>query len=359
MLYLKEINLTDIDEEYRAITSIPANENGLENKYHDVTKEEFRDVVIPTLNRNSKGLDLPKGYVPDTYYFLWDDDKIVGLFKIRHYLNDFLRKNAGHMGAAILPGDRGKGYGVNGLKLAIEKCFEIIPEDEIYTAVHKDNAASLKMQLDNHAYIAEENDEEYLLRIKRNTHDITFGFRDLERNDWKRVIDKEVVIDDISTDIFEGKICLLHMKQVSGPLSVDSPIGKIKIADNGYKHLMIAPKNKNWWLTIMYDENDNLIESYFDITKTNCFDASTPYFVDMKLDVCIPNNANPSIMDDSELKEALDAGMITQIDYDNAYKTANQIINFYNNNKELYYSFINEIYEKMKTKLKDDGVKHI
>ena len=98
MLYLKKINFEDAEEEYKAIKSMPAQENGFENKYHDVTKEEFINEVIPKLLKNSEGLDLPDGYVPDTYFFLWDDNKIVGLFKIRHYLNDFLRNGAGHLG---------------------------------------------------------------------------------------------------------------------------------------------------------------------------------------------------------------------------------------------------------------------
>ena len=132
MLYLKKINFDDAMEEYKAIKSIPAQENGFENKYYDVTKEEFVNEVIPMLLNNSKGLDLPDGYVPDTYFFLWDDDKIVGLFKIRHYLNDFLRKGPGHIGYGILPEYRGKGYAKKGLILAIEKCKEIIKEDEIY-----------------------------------------------------------------------------------------------------------------------------------------------------------------------------------------------------------------------------------
>lgn len=110
MIYLKKINFEDVEEEYKAIKSTPIQENGFENKYHDVTKEEFVNEIIPRLLKNSEGLDLPYGYVPDTYFFLWDDDKIVGLFKIRHYLNDFLRKGPGHIGYEILPKYRGKGY---------------------------------------------------------------------------------------------------------------------------------------------------------------------------------------------------------------------------------------------------------
>lgn len=84
MLYLKEANLEDWQKEYEAIKQMPKNENGFENEYYDKTEEEFKDQVIPELINHSKGIGLPDGYVPDTYYFLWDNDKIVGLFKIRH-----------------------------------------------------------------------------------------------------------------------------------------------------------------------------------------------------------------------------------------------------------------------------------
>ena len=97
MIYLKKINFEDIDKEYEAIKKIPQNENGLENKYYNVDREEFEKVVIPKLLKRSEGFELPEGYVPDTYFSLWDNDKIVGLFKIRHYLNESLVKGAGHI----------------------------------------------------------------------------------------------------------------------------------------------------------------------------------------------------------------------------------------------------------------------
>ena len=349
MLYLKPVNYEDIDEEYRAISLMPADENGFQNDYYGVSKEEFKNVVIPTLLNNSKGINLPEGYVPCTFFFLWDDDRIVGLFKIRHYLNDSLRNGAGHIGAGILSDSRGKGYGVEGLKLAIEKCLEIMPEDEVYLSVLKTNIPSIKMQLANHAYLVREKEEIFLFRVNPKIKDITFSLIDLERNDWKKIVDKDVIIDDISTNDFEGKIALLNIKEVEAPLSIDSPNGAVKIVDKGYKHLMIAPKNQNWWLTAVFDENDNLIESYFDITKINCFDAKTPYFIDMKLNVCIPANGKPTIMDDSKLKEVYDKSMITKEDYENAYLIANKLVNFINSNHEQYDSFIYEQYNKLKT----------
>lgn len=166
MLYLKAVNWEDIEQEYVFTTEQPEDENGFTNKYEGVSREEFEKVVLPRLINNSKGIDLPEGHVPGTEYFLWDDDEIVGLFRIRHELNDFLREGAGHIGYGIKKEYRGKGYATKGLALTIEKAKEIIKEDEIYMSVHKDNPASLQVQLKNGAYIHHEDDKEYYTRIK-------------------------------------------------------------------------------------------------------------------------------------------------------------------------------------------------
>ena len=166
MLYLKKVNLEDIDEEYKAIKLMPENENGFENKYYNVTKEEFKNQVIPQLLNDSNGINLPDGYVPQTYFFLWNDNVIVGLFKIRHCLTESLRNGSGHIGYGILPDYRGEGYAKQGLLLAIDKCKGIIKEDEIYLSVRKDNPASLRVQLDCGAYIVKETSDHYLTRIK-------------------------------------------------------------------------------------------------------------------------------------------------------------------------------------------------
>lgn len=344
MLFLKKINYKDIDKEYEAIVKIPHNENGFENKYWNVSKEDFENEVIPNLLNNSKGIGLSKDRVPDSYFFLWNDQSIVGLFKIRHYLNDFLKQGPGHIGYTILKDYRGNGYATEGLKLAIEECKKLIKEDEIYLSSHKDNPSSLKVQIKCGAYLYGETEDEYLTRIKlRNDKNIHFGIRDLKRDDWSRIKKKTIKIENVKNEYFEGIICKLTMNEVEAPLTVNSPIGMVTIADNNYKNIIIAPKNDNWWLTVMFDDNNNLIESYFDITRLNNFyNQENPFFIDMKLDVCIPYNHNPSIMDEEELKELLDCGFITKEDFDMAYATANKIIKFYNANKEKYYNFIFE-----------------
>ena len=166
MIYLKEININDVEKEYEAITNILPYENGFTNEYYNSSKTEFVRDIIPTLIDHSKGINLRKDYVPDTQFFLWDDEKIVGLFRIRHYLNDTLKVGAGHIGYTILKKYRGRGYATIGLNLAIEKCEEIIKEKEIYLRVKKSNPASLKVQVKRGAIIVNEDDEYFYTRIK-------------------------------------------------------------------------------------------------------------------------------------------------------------------------------------------------
>ena len=167
MLYLREANFGDIEKEYEYITALPANESGFTNPNFGVSREDFEKIVLPRFINHSKGIDLPQGYVPATEYFLWDDDEIVGLFRIRHKLNDFLRDGAGHIGYGIKKEHRGKGYATEGLRLTIQKAWEIIDEDEIYMSVDKNNPASLRVQIKNGAYIHHEDDKEFYTRIKK------------------------------------------------------------------------------------------------------------------------------------------------------------------------------------------------
>lgn len=112
-------------------------------------------------------LDMPEWFVPQTYYYLWDNGNLVGEFRIRHYLTDALRKGAGHIGYSIGKDFRGKGYGTEGLRLALELAKRIVREQEIFLKVYKNNIASLTVAKKNGAYVAGEDDEHYYLRIKK------------------------------------------------------------------------------------------------------------------------------------------------------------------------------------------------
>lgn len=167
MLYLREANLQDIEKEYLFVHDIPADENGFTNDYSGISRQDFESIALPRLIDSSMGKNLPDGYVPETFFFLWQDDEIIGQFRIRHHLCESLRTGAGHIGYYIKPECRGMGYGTEGLRLTLEIARTIIPEDEIYLRVNRDNPASLKAMLKNGGYIHSEDEDKYYVRIPK------------------------------------------------------------------------------------------------------------------------------------------------------------------------------------------------
>lgn len=168
MIYLKKINPEDIEKEYLFVRDIPSDENGFLNEYHNISRKDFEENALRQMIDASDGIGLPKGYVPETFYFLWDDDNIVGQFRLRHYLCESLRTGAGHIGYFIKNEYRGIGYGSEGLRLLLQIAKDIIPEDEIYLRVNRDNPASLRVMLRNGGYIDHEDELKYYVRIKKS-----------------------------------------------------------------------------------------------------------------------------------------------------------------------------------------------
>ncbi len=161
------MNCEDTVEQWKYITALPADENGLTNPFEGVSFDEYRDSVLPRLMMYENPVHMPDWFVPETFYYLWDDGMLVGEFRIRHFLTDALKVGAGHIGYSIKKEFRGKGYGTKGLALALDLAREIIPEEEIYLRVQKNNIPSFKAISRNGAYIAGEDDSHYLMRVRK------------------------------------------------------------------------------------------------------------------------------------------------------------------------------------------------
>jgi len=68
---------------------------------------------------------LPPSRVPATLWmFCSDEEGIIGMVSIRHFLNDTLRLIGGHIGYGIRPSKRGNGYAKLMLELALKKAKE-------------------------------------------------------------------------------------------------------------------------------------------------------------------------------------------------------------------------------------------
>lgn len=160
---LVRVQDSDYRKTYELYMSFPENENGYMNNVYGYSYEQFLEWIEKKRNW-SLGKNLPEGFVPDTTYVLVDEDVYVGVFNLRHCLNDFLREGPGHIGYCISKKYRGKGYATKGLELTLTKAWQMCIH-EVYMSVNKDNPASLRVQIKNGAYIHHENEKEYFTRV--------------------------------------------------------------------------------------------------------------------------------------------------------------------------------------------------
>lgn len=167
MLELRKQNIKDARHQWEYVTALPADENGLTNPYEGVSYEEYMGKVLPELLMHENPINMPDWFVPETYYYLWDGEVLVGEFRIRHYLTDALKTGAGHIGYSIKKEYRRKGYGTKGMALVLALARQIVPEEEIYLRVLKSNTPSFKAITKNGAYVAGEDETHFLLRVRK------------------------------------------------------------------------------------------------------------------------------------------------------------------------------------------------
>ncbi len=105
---------------YRFVKELVREKRVSKGDFKKIKSFEFSDYVRK-LKGQAKGLNLPKNYLPQTEYWLIDGNNLIGNLKIKHKLNNKLKKVKGHIGYTIRPSKRRKGYGKHILRLALLK----------------------------------------------------------------------------------------------------------------------------------------------------------------------------------------------------------------------------------------------
>lgn len=110
------------------------------NDYHDF------DYYLQNLELKEE----KDGRVPDSVFFLLDEetDRLLGAVNIRHYLNEDLLREGGHIGDGIRPSERRKGYGTEIIRLALLECKKL-GIDKVLMTCDKDNIGSAKAIMKN------------------------------------------------------------------------------------------------------------------------------------------------------------------------------------------------------------------
>lgn len=159
----------------------------------------------------------------------------------------------------------------------------------------------------------------------------------LSRSEWPRVIKRKYAWMEVCDEHFCGQASLILIEEVTAPLEKAYSGISVKIVDQGYCWLQLAPKDKTYWLTVMLDEDGRVISYYFDITDCNeLLESGDSYFVDLFLDVVMLPGGRLYLLDEDELEEALQQGDINQQQFDKACETARMLLcGLENREKEL------------------------
>ena len=282
--------------------------------------KNYDEWLIKVKNATSEKT-VQEGRVPATTFFSVrkSDNKVIGVVDIRHKLNDYLFQYGGHIGDCIRPSERRKGYATEQIKLALEECKKI-GINRVLITCDKTNIGSAKSIINNGGILENEIEEDgkikqrYWISLKKRYADRYVGYR------VKEAEQKIVPVDD---QFFTGDICFYNFTDVTEKIVISN--GKY-IMDNNYKWLEFYDYNSKIKLTAIYDENNEIVEWYFDIARKIGKENGIPYEDDLYLDVVLTPGGETILLDEDELKEAYDKMEMTKEEYDEAYQVARDLM---------------------------------
>ena len=162
-VYLKKLTINDDRQVYDMLQRIAPHENEFVNSAYGLSFQEYQKWLIEQ-EAWSRGESLPKGFVAQSIYWLYEKKIPVGIGKIRHELTEQSRKKGGNIGYAIDPLYRGEGYATLLLSLLLLEANSL-GIDNILLTVEKNNPASRRVIEKNGGKIIRENQYRWFFTI--------------------------------------------------------------------------------------------------------------------------------------------------------------------------------------------------
>ncbi len=163
----------------------------------------------------------------------------------------------------------------------------------------------------------------------------------LEGTDWSYVSLYEAYHYKTS----EGLFSLVEFVEVPFHIPVDYDESNKSLLDDMSKGVMFIPNN-DYSASVVYNKNLIIQEWYFDMIDS-CGYHRKPFMMDLYLDVAVSPEGHVALLDEDELIEAYDKGLITKLHVDKAYKTSDYIINELTKDDQFMTSFFNDLLQKM------------
>ena len=341
MIIAREFTKSDEEQVTNLVDEIRTYDGNFEGMDNIGRIEDF-DEFLQTLEKNKHQELIKPGYSPQTTFGVFDDGKLIGGFNLRHELKGNLINHGGNIGYLVRPSERGKGYGTITLKCALKKAKEIGLGRVLVTCREENIGSSRVIEKNGGVYennyydkLTNTTFKRYWINLKKRY--AVLHIRDkVEKFKYKNIHIKE--------ENFTGDIYFYHFIEVVNKIIL--PNGKC-ILDNNYKLLEFYDYNSKVKLTTFYDESNRIVEWYFDIAREIGKENGLPYEDDMYLDVLVTDIGEIILLDEDELKEALDKKQITNAEFENAYKEAYQLMDRLQSKKQELKDFTDKYLKAM------------
>ncbi|MET1247304.1 DUF402 domain-containing protein [Sporolactobacillus sp. STCC-11] len=166
-----------------------------------------------------------------------------------------------------------------------------------------------------------------------------------DRRGWRRIISSRIRKKYFMWPSFHGEAVLIQFNDIKAPLSVVYGGVRTKTVDRNYTWLQLFPAHTpQFVLTAMFNANGRLVQCYFDVIHQVGHDElGTPWFDDLYLDLILFPNHRLYLVDEDELTEALDNGIITTEMYEKAWQTAQGLMRSIKKNPEHFLMLVRDV----------------
>ena len=148
-----------------------------------------------------------------------------------------------------------------------------------------------------------------------------------DRANWRRILKRNYACFAMDDPGFKGYVTLYRIQELRDPLWKEYNGRRMCLADKGYLWMQHFPQGEHFVVTTMFDPKGQVVQWYIDICKAQGLtDQQVPWFDDLYLDIVKLPTGEVLLLDEDELEEALDGGLITQKDSDMAERTAARLL---------------------------------
>lgn len=132
----------------------PEDETALRRIHAQLAAEDFEFLFLPAggtweefldrMRRDAAGIDLPPGWVRGEFLVAELDGEPIGRTSLRYELTSFLREVGGHVGYAVAPEHRRRGYATQILRLSLDR-LHAASVDRVLVTCDDDNIGSARV----------------------------------------------------------------------------------------------------------------------------------------------------------------------------------------------------------------------